>query len=146
MLDDLYSADSPVIRIQFKYMSTFPFFLYFTDLINITFKTSNARLRTRSSLSRRNTILSHNNLFIYSVSKNETSLNDVFSDIPIFQSRTSKRDFLLKAVVLHKPPIFQTKSNKIPTIWPQIGLLDIKNTLVNPYGKFMVSQKISGFP
>jgi len=42
MLDDLYSADSPVIRIQFKYMSTLPLFienfLYFTDLINITFK------------------------------------------------------------------------------------------------------------
>jgi hypothetical protein len=61
------------------------------------FRTSNARLRTRSSLSRRNTILSHNNLFIYSVSKNETSLNDVFSDIPVFQSRTSKRDFFIES-------------------------------------------------
>ncbi len=59
--------------------------------------TSNARLRTRSSLSRRNTILSHKNLFIYSVSKNETSLNEVFSDIQIFQSRTSKRDFFMES-------------------------------------------------
>jgi hypothetical protein len=69
-----------------------PFRRNFIELI-----TSNARLRTRSSLSRRNTILTHNNLFIYSVSKNETSLNDVFSDIPIFQSRTSKHDFFVES-------------------------------------------------
>jgi len=49
--------------------------------------------------------------------------------------------FLWEAVVLDKPPIFQTKSNKKPTIWPRIGLLDIENTSVNPYGKFMVPQK-----
>ncbi len=54
--------------------------------------------------------------------------------------------FLWKAVVLHKPPIFQTKSNKIPTIWPQIGLLDIENPSVNRYRNFVVSQKASGFP
>ncbi len=67
--------------------------------------TSNARLRTRSSLSRRNTIFSHNNLFIYSVSKNKTSLNDVFSDIPIFQSRTSKRDFFVENSWFHRKPL-----------------------------------------
>ncbi len=32
-------------------------------------------------------------------------------------------NFLWKAVVLHKPPIFHTKSNKMPMIWPQIWAL-----------------------
>ena len=58
--------------------------------------TSNARLGTRSALSRRNTISSHNELLIYSVSKNDRSFDDVISHIRIFQSQKSKREFFME--------------------------------------------------
>jgi hypothetical protein len=82
--------------------------------------TSNARLRTRSALSRRNTISSHNHLLIYSVSKMKQASMTFSVTFEFFNLENPNVNFLWKVVVLHKPPIFHTKFNKMPMIWPQI--------------------------